>query len=137
MADTWPQVMRVSSAARLASRGPLQRVFEIRRREVGRMELEPPQALENRALQKFRTDRRGGGESQQILRSWFARLRKQVDPDTTQYGRQIWDAVRVLEGIREGVTGLFWLDEIVGNRKERAARFDLWAWPTDAEVDHP
>jgi hypothetical protein len=99
------------------------------------MELEPPQALENRALQQFPTDQRGGGESQQILRSWFARLRKQVDPDTAQYGRQICDAVRVLEGIREGVTGLFWLDEIVGNRKERAARFDLWAWPTDAEVE--
>ena len=48
--------MRVSRAARLASHGPLQRVFEIRRREVGRMELEPPQALENRALQKFPTD---------------------------------------------------------------------------------
>jgi hypothetical protein len=61
-------------------------------------------------------------------------LRKQVDPDTPEYRQLISDAVRVLEELRTGVGGVFWLDEIIADRK-RTGRYNLWAWPSDAEVE--
>jgi hypothetical protein len=94
--------------------------------------LETPEQLENSALKQFQ-DEIGGVESQQILRDWFARFRKQVDPNTDQYGEMVLDAVGILERIRQGITGAFWIDEIVGDKK-RAKRYAIWAWPSESGV---
>jgi hypothetical protein len=67
---------------------------------TGLMELETPEELENWALEQFPRGETGGGQSQQILRSWFERLRKQVDPDTAQYGQLISEAVDVLRELQ-------------------------------------
>jgi hypothetical protein len=98
------------------------------------MELGTSKALENWAFAQFPREATGGGECQQILRSWSASLRKRVDPDTPEYRQLISDAVRVLEELRTGIGGVFWLDEIIADRKH-TARYNLWAWPSDAEVE--
>src|SRR5262245_33882711 len=94
--------------------------------ELKAMESEVPNASENWALAQFPREATGGGECQQILRSWLASLRKRADPDTPDYRQLISDAVRVLEELRTGIGGVFWLDEIIVDRN-RTARYNLWA----------
>jgi hypothetical protein len=90
------------------------------------MELENAEALENWALEQFPKDQHGGGESQQILLSWFAHLRKHVDPETARYGQLVSDAINVL-------TKLQWAFLLLPDpERKRAVRYDLWAWPNES-----
>jgi hypothetical protein len=57
-------------------------------------------ALEDWALKQFSEDMDGGLECQCVLRTWFARLKKQGDPATAEYGQRITEAVKVLEAVR-------------------------------------
>lgn len=87
--------------------------------------------LEKWALQEFSTQA-GGAECQQILVDWFWRLRKQIDPATAEYGQFISEAVKILEGVRAGIAGVFRLEEITRGRGDRPS---IWAWPTETQVE--
>jgi hypothetical protein len=94
-------------------------------------ELETPENLENWALEQFPRNETGGAQSQDILRSWFARLRKQVDPDTTEYGQLVSQAVDVLRRLQSAFCG----GELANEPdQKRAGRHSLWAWPSDAAL---
>ena len=94
------------------------------------MELETPEELEDWALEQFSKDLTGDGESQEILLTWFAGLREQVDPNTARYGRLISDAVSVLENLRSA----FSTGELHDANSRHAARFALWAWPSETTL---
>jgi len=65
----------------------------------------------------------------------FGLLRKRANGNVVEYQKQINDAVNVLEGVRTGIGNVFWLADIVGDRLHKSSRHDIWAWPTEAQVE--
>src|ERR1700726_937988 len=94
------------------------------------MALETPEEYEEWALQEFPKDRTGGGEPRKILLSWFARLREQINPNVDQYKTEIFYAVKTLEALQSAFS-CGELGELSEASSKRAARFTLWAWPSD------
>jgi hypothetical protein len=90
------------------------------------------------ALEQFPIGATGGGECQAILRSWFPRLRKEAkqvdqgrDEYLDQYELEIGGAVDVLQKLQSA----FSADERSPDPdQKRAARYTLWAWPSDAAL---